>query len=52
MLQRIPLQVRHKILPSYMLKFQSLKPDLAFERPDFFVGQYRIDQAQALISPF
>ena len=47
-IQRIPLQVRHKILPSYMLKFQSLKPDLAFERSDFFVGQYRIDQAQAL----
>ena len=46
--QRIPLQVRHKILPSYMLKFQSLKPELAFERPDFFVGQYRIDKAQAL----
>ena len=36
-IQRIPggsqnLCLRHKILPSYMLKFQSLKPDLAFER--------------------
>ena len=47
-IQRIPLQVRHKILPSYMLKFQALKPDLAFERSDFFVGQYRIDQAEAI----
>ena len=46
--QRIPLQVRHKILPSYMLKFQALKPALAFERSDFFVGQYRIDNAQAM----
>jgi len=44
-IQHIPLQVRHKILPSYMLRLQTVEPSLAFEQSEYFVGQYRLDNA-------